>query len=290
MSATQDESKYLTGAERATNPCVGWPAGPNLDSTQLAETEPLTSIGGKKTGDIHVTARPKPYDLDAPHEGGVFRHLRLVREPARKRTLYERVFKRPLDLAIAIPLTLGLSPIIATVAVAVRIRLGGPVLYRQQRVGRDGAPFTILKFRTMMPDRRGIAVAYDDDDTSFEGPDRRNTHKTRNDPRHTSFGTFLRRYALDELPQLFNVLRGDMSMVGPRPEILGVAEDHGIVDHIRHSVRPGITGPWQLSGDRSKFISESLEHDEQYVEKLTFRSDWSMLVKTVAHFRQGNGE
>ena len=130
---------------------------------------------------------------------------------------YERYAKRTADLLIAGTALVVLSPLIALTALAVRLRLGSPVLYRQQRIGRGGEAFAVLKFRTMAHDRRG-----DEPRHAWSGDDRRRTHKSDHDPRHTDLGRFLRRTSLDELPQLWNVLRGDMSVVGPRPELASV--------------------------------------------------------------------
>lgn len=202
--------------------------------------------------------------------------LRLVRN----RSLYERRFKRPLDVVGTVVLLTVTLPISLTIALAVRIGLGKGIFYRQQRVGLDGAPFTILKFRTMRPDRRKREVG-----ELAEAPvdeDRRSEHKGDDDPRHTGLGRQLRRLSLDELPQLLNVLRGEMSLVGPRPELIGVASERGYKDHIRHEVRPGMTGPYQVSDLRlNGDLRDGLELDEWYVQNLSFSNDVRYLMQTV---------
>jgi lipopolysaccharide/colanic/teichoic acid biosynthesis glycosyltransferase len=199
--------------------------------------------------------------------------LRVVRD----QTFYERRFKRRFDVFGGV-LLLGLAtPVMAFIAFAVRVGLGKGVLYSQQRIGLDGGPFTIYKFRTMRPDRRHKELEFAEDE------DRRGDHKDDNDPRHTGLGRLLRRTSLDELPQLLNVLRGEMSLVGPRPELIGVARQRGYLHHPRHEVKPGMTGPYQVSELRlNGDLRDGLQLDEEYVNNLTFRQDLGYLVRTVS--------
>jgi len=186
--------------------------------------------------------------------------------------------KRVFDVVVASLLLLVLGPIALIVALMIRLNDGSaPVMYKQTRVGQWGKPFTMFKFRTMSPDRR---MSYLGDD-AYIGSERRITHKTDKDPRHTSMGRLLRKSSLDELPQLLNVLRGDMSLVGPRPEILSVAERFAIRSHARHMVRPGITGLWQISELRSELLHENVHVDLDYVRRVSFLKDLEILVKTV---------
>lgn len=189
---------------------------------------------------------------------------------------YARYLKRPFDLIVASLGVLALSPVLLVLAVLVRVKLGeGGIIYRQQRVGRNGQSFEILKFRSMLPDRRKGGKAY-------IGPERRKTHKSANDPRHTPFGRFLRSSSLDELPQLFNVIKGDMSLIGPRPELVAVAAREGFLVHPRHLERPGITGKFQISELRAmNRISAGLHLDVSYVADIKFRSDLVILFKTA---------
>ncbi len=189
---------------------------------------------------------------------------------------YARCLKRPFDLVVASLGVLVLSPVLVLLAVLVRVKLGqGGIIYRQQRVGRNGQSFEILKFRSMLPDRRKGGKAY-------IGPERRKTHKSANDPRHTPFGRFLRSSSLDELPQLFNVIKGDMSLIGPRPELVAVAAREGFLVHPRHLERPGITGKFQISELRAmNRISAGLHLDVSYVADIKFRSDMAILFKTA---------
>lgn len=185
---------------------------------------------------------------------------------SRRVTFYERRVKRVLDLVLAVTALVALSPLLVLVALGVLLTLGRPVLYRQERLGRYGRPFTMYKFRSMRPERSIDSLRY---------------HAPSDDSRHTRYGRFMRRLGLDELPQLVNVLRGEMSLIGPRPEIPAVALRHGIVDHPRHLVRPGITGPWQVSPMRHEFVHMHTHLDAEYVGDLTFRRDLAIAVRTV---------
>lgn len=194
-----------------------------------------------------------------------------------ERTFYASHGKRLFDVAVALFLILVLLPVMVGLVVLIRMQVGGPgLLFRQERIGLGGRPFTMLKFRTMLPDRRRR-------DEPFDGDDRRRCHKQDSDPRHTSLGRVLRRASLDELPQLFNVVRGEMSLVGPRPELAAVARANGLVGHARHDVRPGITGLWQISDlRRGADLVAGLELDEAYLAGLSLRADLRILFKTVA--------
>jgi lipopolysaccharide/colanic/teichoic acid biosynthesis glycosyltransferase len=195
----------------------------------------------------------------------------------RSATRYECFVKPVFDRAVAGVLLVLFAPVIAVVGCTVLVTLGRPVLLRQERIGRDGAPFAMLKFRTMRPDRRAQAVP-------FDGSDRRQRHKSADDPRHVPVGRVLRALSLDELPQLINVWRGDMSLVGPRPELPFIVERHYRPHHhARHLVRPGITGLWQVTerADTERLMHTCVDTDLRYVERLTFRHDLTILARTV---------
>jgi lipopolysaccharide/colanic/teichoic acid biosynthesis glycosyltransferase len=172
-------------------------------------------------------------------------------------------WKRVADVAVAGPLLVVTAPVQAAVAVAVAGRLGRPVLFRQRRPGRDGVPFTILKFRTMRP---LDAAACHLDDAS----------------RLTSLGRFLRATSLDELPTLVNVLRGDMSLVGPRPLLMAYLPRYSPTQARRHEVRPGLTGLAQVSGRNAVGWDERLALDVEYVDTRSLRLDLAILARTVA--------
>jgi lipopolysaccharide/colanic/teichoic acid biosynthesis glycosyltransferase len=196
---------------------------------------------------------------------------------------YVGVLKPTLDRLFALGMLLVLSPVLAITALALRATLGRGIIYRQQRVGRDGVPFTVLKFRTMQADRRQQRV---------EVPvDRRVTHKSMADPRHTRLGRVIRAAGIDELPQLVNVLRGEMSIVGPRPELPTVVERYQPWEHARHAVRPGITGLWQIrERGRGAQMHECVDIDLEYVETIGFWTDLKILAATPYHLLLCRGE
>lgn len=189
---------------------------------------------------------------------------------ARRTTLYERRVKRLIDVAGAATLILVTAPLAALVAFGVAITMGRPVIFRQTRVTKDGATFTMLKFRSMKPETAPMA------DGQYHAP--------RDDPRHTRFGQLIRRLSLDELPQLWNVLRGDMSLIGPRPELPAVVKAFELREHPRHDVRAGMTGPWQVSEYRNGYVHMNVHVDAEYVGDLTFRRDVEIVLRTIGLF------
>ena len=209
---------------------------------------------------------------------------------ARTPGTYELHVKPLVDRMVAAVALVVLSPVLLAVALAVWYSVGRPILYGQRRAGLGGRPFTMLKFRSMETDRRDD----EDDERDRRHPrpqswpwrerriaDRRVTHKTAADPRHTPVGRLLRRTSLDELPQLLNVLRGDMSLVGPRPELYGLTAGYAPWQQARHLVRPGITGLWQTTrrGD-GLLLHECIDLDLRYVERLSAARDLAILLRT----------
>jgi lipopolysaccharide/colanic/teichoic acid biosynthesis glycosyltransferase len=192
----------------------------------------------------------------------------------RRRGVYETFFKRAVDIVGASLLLVLLTPILVVLAVLVRWRVGSPVIYAQCRIGLHGEQFRIYKFRTMIPDRRQR-------DMEFEGPERRVVHKSPDDPRVVPFGRFLRRLSLDELPQLWNVVKGQMSLVGPRPELPEIVDEYEEWQHARHEVKPGITCLWQIS-KREHLLKDSTEMDLRYIESISFTTDMKILLATPA--------
>lgn len=191
----------------------------------------------------------------------------------RPRGLYERRVKPALDWMGALLLLLLTLPLMAASAVAIRLTMGAPILLRQPRVGRFGRVFTIYKFRTMLPDRREGRATYG-------GPERRISHKRADDPRITPVGRFLRKWSLDELPQFFNVLKGDMSLIGPRPELVPIVAAYQPWQHGRHAVKPGITGLWQVSERGDRLLHEATDVDLAYIERLGPVADLQILLHT----------
>jgi lipopolysaccharide/colanic/teichoic acid biosynthesis glycosyltransferase len=181
---------------------------------------------------------------------------------------------RPLDIAVAALALVLLSPLLALAAVAVRLGGGGPVVYRQRRVGRRGAEFEMLKLRTMVAGSDPVGVG---------------TVVTRDDPRVTRVGRLLRRTSLDEIPNLVNVLRGEMAIVGPRPTIPAQVEGYTDRQRRRHEVRPGITGWAQVRGRAGIPWEERIELDLWYVDHRSLRLDLRILGRTVWLLLSGHG-
>lgn len=212
----------------------------------------------------------------------------LAEERIGEQTLYHRRFKRAFDVLFGLVALILALPIITILGLMIRASLGPGVFYTQMRVGDDGQPFKIWKFRTMQMDRRAQNALVTENE-SIEA-DRRRDHKQDNDPRHTAVGRVLRRLSLDELPQLWNVVRGEMSLVGPRPEIPEVAEARGYLDHVRHTVRPGITGPYQVSDLRhAGDLRDGLELDADYANNITLRGDVGYILRTFTALTRGSG-
>lgn len=187
--------------------------------------------------------------------------------------LYARAVKRPLDLGGAALALLLLSPLLAAVALAIRLESPGPVFYLQERIGRHGAPFRLVKFRSMVAgaERLGAGVLVE-----------------ANDARITRVGGWLRRWSLDELPQLFNVVAGSMSLVGPRPTLRYQVEQYDERQRRRLLVRPGITGWAQVHGRNSIPWDERIRLDLEYVDRLSLATDLRVLARTLPTVVRGS--
>jgi lipopolysaccharide/colanic/teichoic acid biosynthesis glycosyltransferase len=195
--------------------------------------------------------------------------------------------KRLADIAGSLALLILLSPVMLVIGLAIWLDSGFPIIYRCQRLGRYGEPITVLKFRTMRNGSHGhleelLSV---DDERRMEYEANR---KLRDDPRRTRVGTFLRRSSLDELPQLVNVLVGQMSLIGPRPyfadELLGRPEAGDLL-----SVRPGITGLWQVNGRSDRTFEERVALEARYVAERGFGLDVSIAARTIGAVISGKG-
>jgi len=192
--------------------------------------------------------------------------------------------KRAADVVLSAAGIVILAPLMLVIALAVRLTSRGPALFRQVRAGRDGKPFKILKFRTMCRDaEERISEVISPDELTEP------MFKLRKDPRVTKVGRFLRRASLDELPQLINVLRGDMSLVGPRPEELWLVDRYGETQRFRLQMRPGMTGPMQVHGRGELNFQERLAVEREYVENYSIRKDLKILLRTVSIIWRGPG-
>ena len=226
----------------------------------------LTNISGSRISIRPVAGLPLLH-LDQPELVGV-----------------RKLAKACFDRSASVLALVLFAPVLLAIAVAVRSTSAGPAIFRQQRVGRDGQVFTLYKFRSMTQDaeagRRRIGDLNDHDGILF---------KMRRDPRVTGLGAFLRRYSLDELPQLLNVARGQMSLVGPRPPLPAEVAEYETHTNRRLLVKPGMTGLWQISGRSDLSWEDTVRLDLQYVEGWTLGLDLVILAKTVAAVINGRG-
>jgi len=194
------------------------------------------------------------------------------------------MLKRTLDVAVASLLLLIALPIVGMIALAIKLSSGGNVLFRQTRCGLNGRFFTLYKFRTMVEDaeeRRRELMHLNE----MDGP----VFKLRSDPRVTFFGRFLRRYSLDELPQLWNVLRGDMSLVGPRPPIPEEVAKYQRWQRRRLAMKPGLTCLWQVSGRNDVDFDRWMQLDLEYIDSWSPTLDFKILLKTIPAVLSGKG-
>ncbi len=195
--------------------------------------------------------------------------------------------KRLFDIILAVVFLIISLPLMVVIAILIKLDSPGPILFRQMRIGQNrrngfsehnynperrgknlkGRPFNIYKFRTMRIDASQYDVS----------------PKENKDPRLTKSGKFLRATSLDELPQLLNVLKGDMSLVGPRPEMSFIVENYTHLDALRLNVKPGITGLWQIKGARAQKIHENLEYDLEYIKNRSLWYDFKIMIRTIVY-------
>lgn len=193
--------------------------------------------------------------------------------------------KRAMDLLAVLPAALLMAPLLALIAAAIKAEDGGPVLYWQKRVGRHGRVFAFPKFRSMRTD--SDVVRRQIEHLNQHGPSI--TFKMKDDPRVTRVGKWLRRLSLDELPQLWCVLRGDMTLVGPRPPMVSEVEKYSLADRRRLSVTPGLTCIWQVSGRSDVPFPQQAAMDVDYIRGRSLWLDLRLLLATVPAVLQGRG-
>jgi len=196
-----------------------------------------------------------------------------------------RIAKRVLDVVVASAGLVLLAPLMLLIAIAIKLDSPGPVLFRQVRIGKGGKPFWFIKFRSMVKNAEQIKRDLIPKNEVRGGP----VFKMRNDPRVTRVGRFLRRYSLDELPQLIHVLHGEMSLVGPRPPLPSEVASYGEWEMRRLSVTPGLTCLWQISGRSDIGFREWVELDHIYIDTMSFWTDLKILLFTVPAVITGKG-
>lgn len=208
-------------------------------------------------------------------------YMRIVKTPMQGPPL---VLKRLFDVTVSLAALIFLSPVMLLTALAIKLDSPGPVIFKQKRVGKNGVEFDFYKFRSMVADaeqlRNELAAANEADGPVF---------KIREDPRITRTGKFIRKYSIDELPQLMNVLKGDMSLVGPRPPLPREVEEYGNIEWRRMEVIPGITGLWQVSGRSEVSFNKWMELDVYYIEHWSFWFDLKILLQTIPVVLTGKG-
>jgi exopolysaccharide biosynthesis polyprenyl glycosylphosphotransferase len=243
---------------------LGW----ELEATtaELVLSSRLTDVAGPRIHFRPVEGLPLIH-VEIPHFEGA-----------------KHVLKRTFDLAVSALALLVLLPALAVIALCVKLDSAGPVLFRQERCGRNGLSFHMVKFRSM------VQTAEDDlagllDKNEGAGV----LFKIRNDPRITRVGRFLRKYSLDELPQLWNILVGDMSLVGPRPPLPREVECYETPVHRRLYIKPGLTGMWQVNGRSNLSWEDSVRLDLYYVENWSLTGDLMIMWRTVKAMAQPEG-
>jgi exopolysaccharide biosynthesis polyprenyl glycosylphosphotransferase len=279
-------------------PVVGTPAGARraaadvgadtvaVTSTSVLGREGLRHLAWQLEGsDTDLLLTPELTDVAGPRV-----HVRpvgalsLLQVSEPKFSGASRLFKAAFDRLLSAVLLLALTPLFAVVAVCIRIDSRGPVFFRQVRSGMGGKPFRVVKFRSMVPTAEDLLIDLTD---ANEGSGM--LFKIHKDPRVTRVGKILRRTSLDELPQLWNVVRGQMSLVGPRPPLPTEVEQYGDDVRRRLLVKPGLTGLWQVSGRSDLSWEESVRLDLYYVENWSFLLDLTILARTVGAVAAGRG-
>ena len=196
--------------------------------------------------------------------------------------------KRSTDLLLALTACIFLLPVPIPIAVKIRLSDGGPAIFKQKRVGKDGREFLCFKFRSMHVDAKEQLAKLLERDPRARA-EWKATQKLENDPRITKLGNFLRKSSLDELPQLLNIIKGDMSIVGPRPIVRGEIEKYGAYFEHYVSVRPGLTGLWQVSGRSETTYEERVALDVTYVNERSYISDLKIIAMTVPAVLMSDG-
>jgi lipopolysaccharide/colanic/teichoic acid biosynthesis glycosyltransferase len=215
------------------------------------------------TGDVAVANTPMECtDIDG---------IMIWRSLQSDMQVYYQKLKRVFDTTLVLALLIVFSPLMLAVAIAIKLNSPGPIFFRQVRVGKNGRPFTMLKFRSMHQNACGDGFS----------------PKSGSDPRISSIGRLLRKTSLDELPQLINVLKGEMSLVGPRPEMPFIVKDYTALQCRRLEVQPGITGLWQISAHRKDLIHDNMQYDLYYVQHQGIFLDAAILMHTAVFAMKG---
>lgn len=207
-----------------------------------------------------------------------------MQEVYSKKSRIYKITKRFFDITLSCAALIVLSPLLAATSVAILLDDGGPVIFSQDRAGKDMKPFRIYKFRSMCrdADKQLSEMLKYNEQTGH-------AFKIKDDPRVTRVGRFIRRWSIDELPQLVNIIKGDMSIVGPRPILLFQMEESNDYERQRLTVQPGLTCYWQIGGRSDIKWDEWIELDLDYIEDMSFWTDLVMIIKTIPDVVRGGG-
>ncbi|MEM6627328.1 MAG: sugar transferase [Pseudomonadota bacterium] len=215
------------------------------------------------------------------HHSGSERYARSSATPSAKRSANRRSgLKRAFDLAVAAPALLFFAPLLLCLWLTIRLQDGEDAIFRQARVGADGEVFELLKFRSMVIDAPMKLQAHLDANPTAAHEWAR-YQKLKSDPRITPIGGFVRKTSLDELPQLWNIIKGDMSIVGPRPILISQIDKHGDHFDAYKSVKPGVTGLWQINGRNETSFEERAKFDAEYAANWSFWLDLKIFLQTI---------
>ncbi|KQP69529.1 polyprenyl glycosylphosphotransferase [Microbacterium sp. Leaf288] len=267
-------------------------AATGADTVAVTSTDDLPTMKVKQiswaleAGRQHLVLAPSIADIAGPriHTRPVA-GLPLIHVETPKFSRGQRIAKRTMDLLISVVGLVLISPVLAFLAISVRLTSEGPVLFRQKRIGLKGREFEMLKFRSMVVNAEELLSGL----RAKQNSGNEVLFKMADDPRVTPIGKIMRKYSLDELPQLFNVLAGNMSLVGPRPPLASEVELYDTHVHRRFLMKPGITGAWQVGGRSSLSWEDSVRLDLAYVENWSLIGDFVILVKTArAALNPGN--
>jgi len=251
-----------------------------------SERELTNSIISKmRRYNLHIRIVPEMFNLMTASVEvgrlGPVPYMRILKTPMRGVPL---LLKRLFDVSVSLIGLIFISPVFLAVVAAIKLNSPGPVIFKQKRVGKNGKLFDFYKFRSMVVNaeelRVELAAANEADGPVF---------KIRQDPRITRVGRFIRKYSIDELPQLLNVIKGDMSLVGPRPPLPNEVEEYGNIEWRRLEVIPGITGLWQISGRSEISFKKWMELDVYYIENWSFWLDLKIILQTIPVVLRGNG-
>ena len=199
-----------------------------------------------------------------------------------KKSIYSRFFKRPMDIVLSLIALIVLSPIMLMIAILVKINLGSPVIFKQQRPGKDGKIFVLYKFRTMCDAVDADGKRLTDEERLKMLREGGETAVSTDTQRLTKLGSMLRTFSLDELPELVNILKGEMSIVGPRPLSTIYLSYYNEMENHRHDVLPGLTGLAQVNGRNAISWEKRFEYDLEYVNNISFKRDLYIVWRTVA--------